>query len=93
MEWILVLYFAFYTGSFQQGGGGGVEIEHIEFYTEQQCEAAGKRIMSEFTLVNGRDVYQGYNTTGTLIPHQEKYTNRKYLCIHRDNPNQDQTRK
>lgn len=91
MEWILVLYFAFNTGGFRQGGGGGVAIDHIEFHTEEQCDSVGKQIIDNFNEINGHGVYNGFRTTitGRDIP----YENRKYLCIHREDTNKTKRKK
>ena len=59
MEWILVLYFAFNTGGYKNGGGGGIALDHIEFHTEEQCKSAGEQILENFNSINGyTSVYQ-----------------------------------
>jgi hypothetical protein len=75
MEWILVLYFAFNTSN-----SGGVALDHIEFPTEQQCNAAGKKILGQFTSINGSS---GVYTADNLF---KTYDNRKYVCIRRELP-------
>lgn len=84
MEWILVLYFAFNTGGYRHGGGGGIALDHIEFHTEEQCKSAGEQILENFNSINGyTSVYKdGGNKT-----------NRKYLCIHREDPNKTKRKK
>ena len=91
MEWILILYFAFNTGDYQHGGGGGIALDHIEFYTEEQCDSVGKQIMDNFNEINGHGIYTGVRTTitGRHFP----YENRKYLCIHREDPNKPRRKK
>jgi len=71
MQWILVLYFAFNSGGYHQGGGGGIALDHIEFYSRQQCEEAGEKILESFNTING-------------LHYQTR--NRKYICIHRGLP-------
>lgn len=79
MEWILVIYFAFITGGgYHNGGAGGVALDHIEFYSRQQCEEAGEKILESFNTINGYH----YQTR-----------NRKYICIHREDPNKGENKK
>ena len=80
MQWILVLYFAFNSGGYHQGGGGGIALDHIEFHTEEQCKSAGEQILANFNSINGYTSV--YNKT-----------NRKYLCIHREDPNKTKRKK
>ncbi len=79
MEWILILYYAFAVGQ----TGGGVTIDHIEFYTKQQCEETAQQIMYTFNSVNND---KGFYTADGWT---RKYENRKYLCVHRENPNKE----
>ena len=63
--------------------GGGVTIDHIEFYTKQQCEEAAQKIMSTFDSVNNNKRFY------TADDWMRKFENRKYLCVHRYNPNKE----
>lgn len=79
MEWILILYYAFAVGQ----TGGAVAIDHIEFYTKQQCEETAQKIMSTFDSVNNN---KNFYTADDWL---HKFENRKYLCVHREKPNKE----